>query len=186
MNIFPVNSKTEFTSYTLKSDDGSTLAQLDGPTWMQDDDANPNKASVNHLIVPVDVTSFTYPDGDTVDGSNMTKPTCAAPFGQVQLFLDDRPISAAHGGVMTFTREDLEDEDNDAVAIVKDRDGREHTVLLFDISRSQLEAHGLKSTENDEHTVAAVYTSRTDAKPATTPRAGAGAQAQAAAAPAPG
>ncbi len=183
VNIFPVNSKTEFTSYTLKSDDGSTLAQLDGPTWMQDDDANPNKASVNHLIVPVDVTSFTYPDGDTVDGSNMTKPTCAAPFGQVQLFLDDRPISAAHGGVMTFTREDLEDEDNDAVAIVKDRDGREHTVLLFDISRSQLEAHGLKSTENDEHTVAAVYTSRTDAKPATTPRAGAGAQAQAAAAP---
>lgn len=150
---------------------------------MQDDDANPNKASVNHLIVPVDVTSFTYPDGDTVDGSNMTKPTCAAPFGQVQLFLDDRPISAAHGGVMTFTREDLEDEDNDAVAIVKDRDGREHTVLLFDISRSQLEAHGLKSTENDEHTVAAVYTSRTDAKPATAPRAGAGAQAQAAAAP---
>ena len=183
VNIFPVNSKTEFTSYTLKSDDGSTLAQLDGPTWMQDDDANPNKASVNHLIVPVDVTSFTYPDGDTVDGSNMTKPTCAAPFGQVQLFLDDRPISAAHGGVMTFTREDLEDEDNDAVAIVKDRDGREHTVLLFDISRSQLEAHGLKSTENDEHTVAAVYTSRTDAKPATAPRAGAGAQAQAAAAP---
>lgn len=84
---------------------------------------------------------------------------------------------------MTFTREDLEDEDNDAVAIVKDRDGREHTVLLFDISRSQLEAHGLKSTENDEHTVAAVYTSRTDAKPATAPRAGAGAQAQAAAAP---
>lgn len=183
VNIFPVNSKTEFTSYTLKSDDGSTLAQLDGPTWMQDDDANPNKASVNHLIVPVDVTSFTYPDGDTVDGSNMTKPTCAAPFGQVQLFLDDRPISAAHGGVMTFTREDLEDEDNDAVAIVKDRDGREHTVLLFDISRSQLKAHGLKSTENDEHTVAAVYTSRTDAKPATAPRAGAGAQAQAAAAP---
>lgn len=169
VNIFPVNSKTEFTSYTLKSDGGSTLAQLDGPTWMQDDDANPNKASVNHLIVPVDVTSFTYPDGDTVDGSNMTKPTCAAPFGQVQLFLDDRPISAAHGGVMTFTREDLEDEDNDAVAIVKDRDGREHTVLLFDISRSQLEAHGLKSTENDEHTVAAVYTSRTDAKPATAP-----------------
>ena len=182
VNIFPVNSKTEFTSYTLKSDDGSTLAQLDGPTWMQDDDANPNKASVNHLIVPVDVTSFTYPDGDTVDGSNMTKPTCAAPFGQVQLFLDDRPISAAHGGVMTFTREDLEDEDNDAVAIVKDRDGREHTVLLFDISRSQLEAHGLKSTENDEHTVAAVYTSRTDAKPATAPRAGAGAPAPAAAA----
>lgn len=31
VNIFPVNSKTEFTSYTLKSDDGSTLAQLDGP-----------------------------------------------------------------------------------------------------------------------------------------------------------
>ena len=167
VTIYPVNSKTEFTPYTLKADDGTTLAELAGPTWMQDSDENPNKASVNHLIVPVDVTSFTYPDGDTVDGSNMTKPTCAAPYGQVQLFLDGEPISEAHGGVMTFTRDELEDPDNGKVSIVKDGDGREHTVLLFDISRSQLEAHGLKSTENDEHTVAAKYTSRTDAAPAT-------------------
>lgn len=166
VNIFPVNSKTEFTPYTLKGADGAPDTALSGPTWMQDSDENPNKASVNHLIVPVDVTSFTYPDGDTVDGSNMTKPSCLAPYGQVQLFLDGEPISAAHGGVLTFTREDLEDADNEQATIVTDKDGREHTVLLFDISRSQLEAHGLKSTDNDEHTVAAKYTSRTDAKPA--------------------
>lgn len=166
VSIYPVNSKTEFIPYTLKGTDGTPDTALAGPTWMQDSDENPNKASVNHLIVPVDVTSFTYPDGDTVDGSNMTKPTCAAPYGQVQLFLDGEPISEAHGGVMTFTREDLEDPDNGKIAIVKDGDGREHTVALFDLSRSQLEAHGLKATENDEHTVAAKYTSRTDAEPA--------------------
>lgn len=169
VSIFPVNSKTSFVPFTLTADDGSALADLEGPTWMQDDAENPNKASVNHLIVPVDITSFTYPNGDIVDGSNMTKPTCQAPFGQVQLFLDGDPISAAHGGVMTFTRDDLENPSNKNVLIVNDpADGnREHTVLLFDISRSQLEAHGLKSTDNDEHTVMAKYSSRTDAKPAT-------------------
>ncbi len=167
VTINPVNSNTTFIPYTLAGEAGEDPIELNGPTWLQDENGNLNEAKVNHLIVPVDVTSYTYPNGDTVNGSNMSSTSCKAPYGQVQLFLDGDPISVNHGGVKTFTREDLENPDNKEITIVKDAEGREHTVLLFELSRTQLEAHGLKSTDGDMHTVTAAYTSRTDAKPAT-------------------
>lgn len=161
--ISPVNSKTDFAPYTLAGAgaDGADVA-IDGPQWLQDENQNLNNAATNHLFVPVDVTSWTLPNGDTYpDGSNMSRPTCEAPFGVLQLYLDGEPIPARFGGTLTFTRADLT-AGSDKLSIQKDKDGREHTIALFDLSRSQLEAFGLKDTGNDKHKVYVTYTSHRD------------------------
>lgn len=175
--ISPVTSKTswELTEpLKLEITDGEgnkVEKEYTGPTWAQDENAgNFNTATNNHLVVPVDVTSDKLPFGDTYpDGSNMSKTTCAAPTGRLQLYIDGRAVPESLGGVIEFDRAKLEDATFEKAWIKKDTDGREHTMAYFNLTRGQLEAFGLedKSAEGNEHHVYVEYTS---ARPGSDPR----------------
>lgn len=175
--ISPVTSKTswELTEpLKLEITDGEgnkVEKEYTGPTWAQDENAgNFNTATNNHLVVPVDVTSDKLPFGDTYpDGSNMSKTTCAAPTGRLQLYIDGRAVPESLGGVIEFDRAKLEDATFERAWIKKDADGREHTMAYFNLTRGQLEAFGLedKSAEGNEHHVYVEYTS---ARPGSDPR----------------
>lgn len=163
--IFPVESKSSYTKYTVPASGGNAAVDITGPTWLQDQSENHNVATNNHLVVPVDVTSWKLPNGDTYeDGSDMSKPTSLAPYGKLQLFIDGRAVPERLGGVISFDRGDLEDPDQENLFITKDASdhNREHTVAIFDLTRSQLEAFGLSETEDGNHTVYVQYTSRRD------------------------
>lgn len=167
--IAPVMSKTSWElTEPLKLEvvdaDGNTVEkEYTAPTWAQDENAgNFNTATNNHLVVPVDITSDKLPFGDTYpDGSDMSKPTCQAPTGRLQLYIDGRAVPERFGGVIEFTRDDLLDEKFASAWIKADATGREHTMAYFNLTRGQLEAFGLedKSAEGNEHRVYVEYTS---------------------------
>lgn len=167
--ISPVMSKTswELTEplklETTDADGNKVEKEYTAPTWAQDENAgNFNTATNNHLVVPVDVTSDKLPFGDTYpDGSDMSRPTCKAPTGRLQLYIDGRAVPERFGGIIEFTREDLEDENFKSAWIKTDATGREHTMAYFNLTRGQLEAFGLedKSDEGNQHHVYVEYTS---------------------------
>ncbi len=161
--ISPVNSKTELvpTEPVKLTIDGEERA-FSGPEWVQDDKDSEdyNTATNNHLVVPVDITSWTLPNGDVVDGSNMSKKTCKAPMGRLQLYLDDEPVGAAFGGVIDFDRDAVDAGTAQNVKVVVDGEGREHTIAYFNLTRSQLEGFGLqdKSEADNKHEVSVSFT----------------------------
>lgn len=175
--ISPVTSKTSWElteplKLEITDGDGNKVEkEYTGPTWAQDENAgNFNTATNNHLVVPVDVASDKLPFGDTYpDGSNMSKPTCKAPTGRLQLYIDGRAVPESLGGVIEFDRAELEDDTFEKAWIKQDKDGREHTMAYFNLTRGQLEAFGLedKSAEGNEHRVYVEYTS---ARPGSDPR----------------
>ena len=175
--ISPVTSKTSWElteplKLEITDGDGNKVEkEYTGPTWAQDENAgNFNTATNNHLVVPVDVASDKLPFGDTYpDGSNMSKPTCKAPTGRLQLYIDGRAVPESLGGVIEFDRAELEDDTFEKAWIKQDKDGREHTMAYFNLTRGQLEAFGLedKSAEGNEHHVYVEYTS---ARPGSDPR----------------
>lgn len=165
--IRPVCSAT-----TAEVEQGVTLSYTDAdgneqrktytaPTWAQDDNAgNFNAATNNHLVVPVDVASDVLPDGS----GTMSSAKCKAPTGRLQLFIDGRKVSAAHGGVIELTRAAMDDAADASQWVRADADGREHSMTYFNLTRSQLEAFGLedRSGEGNEHTVVVEYTSASE------------------------
>lgn len=167
--ISPVTSKTSWelsepVKLKVTKEDGTVEEkEYSAPTWAQDENAgNFNTATNNHLVVPVDVTSDKLPFGDTYpDGSNMSKPTCKAPTGRLQLYVDDRMVPESLGGVVEFDRTDLEDTAFEEAWIKVDATGREHTMAYFNLTRGQLEAFGLedKSADGNQHSVYVEYTS---------------------------
>ena len=167
--ISPVTSKTSWelsepVKLKVTKEDGTVEEkEYSAPTWAQDENAgNFNTATNNHLVVPVDVTSDKLPFGDAYpDGSNMSKPTCKAPTGRLQLYVDDRMVPESLGGVIEFDRADLEDTAFEEAWIKVDATGREHTMAYFNLTRGQLEAFGLedKSADGNQHSVYVEYTS---------------------------
>lgn len=167
--ISPVTSKTSWelsepVKLKVTKEDGTVEEkEYSAPTWAQDENAgNFNTATNNHLVVPVDVTSDKLPFGDAYpDGSNMSKPTCKAPTGRLQLYVDDRMVPESLGGVIEFDRADLEDTAFEEAWIKVDATGREHTMAYFNLTRGQLEAFGLedKSADGNQHSVHVEYTS---------------------------
>lgn len=167
--ISPVTSKTSWNltepvKLELTDDEGNKVVkEYTGPTWAQDENAgNFNTATNNHLVVPVDIASDKLPFGDTYpDGSSMSKTTCKAPTGRLQLYIDGRAVPQSLGGVIEFDRTQLEDSSFERAWVAKDATGREHTVAYFNLTRGQLEAFGLedKSAEGNEHYVYVEYTS---------------------------
>ena len=167
--ISPVTSKTSWelsepVKLKVTKEDGTVEErEYSAPTWAQDENAgNFNTATNNHLVVPVDVTSDKLPFGDAYpDGSNMSKPTCKAPTGRLQLYVDDRMVPESLGGVVEFDRTDLEDAAFEEAWIKVDATGREHTMAYFNLTRGQLEAFGLedKSADGNQHSVYVEYTS---------------------------
>ena len=163
--ISPVESNSTYAPYTVPASGDNPAVDITGPTWLQDQSENHNVASNNHLVVPVDITSWKLPNGDTYpDGSDMSRPTSLAPYGKLQLFIDGRAVPERLGGVIEFTREDLEDTTQDNLYIKTDASdsNREHTIAIFNLTRSQLEAFRLAETEDGNHTVHVQYTSRRD------------------------
>lgn len=163
--ISPVESKSSYAPYTVPASGDNPAVDITGPTWLQDQSENHNVASNNHLVVPIDVTSWKLPNGDTYpDGSDMSRPTSLAPYGKLQLFIDGRAVPERLGGVIEFSREDLEDTTQDNLFIKTDAtdSNREHTIAIFNLTRSQLEAFRLAETEDGNHTVHVQYTSRRD------------------------
>ena len=148
---------------TTDADGNEVRKEYTAPTWAQDDNAgNYNTATNNHLVVPVDVTSGSLPFGDSYpDGSTMSRTSCKAPTGRLQLYIDDRAVPEGLGGVIEVDRDRLEDASFTHAWIAADDSGREHTMAYFDLTRSQLEAFGLedKSSEGNEHHVRVEYTS---------------------------
>ncbi len=162
--IYPVCSATtaevkQGVTLTYTDQDGNQQSKTyTAPTWAQDDNAgNFNAATNNHLVVPVDITSGLLPDGS----GTMSSAKCKAPTGRLQLYIDGRKVSEAHGGVIELTRQDMEDAKAANQWIEKDDAGREHSMAYFNLTRSQLEAFGLadKSGQGNEHTVLVEYTS---------------------------
>ena len=163
VTVWPVNSKTSYATYKL--DDETTI---NGPYWVPDDEDDPNKTNTNHLIVPVDITSYTLPNGAYDDETNMSAVTCKAPYGALQLYIDGRAVPASLGGRIDFTQEDLDvpdstdpnDKDKREVSKYQDADEREHSLAVFDLSRAKIQAFGLDpDTDDNNHTVYVKYTS---------------------------
>lgn len=170
--IAPVTSKTSWNlTQPIKvkvTDEAGKLVEREysEPTWIQDENAgNFNTATNNHLVVPIDVTSDLLPFGDKYDdGSSLSRATCLAPTGSMQLYIDGRPVPERLGGIITFTRADLENPAFTQAWITKDAAGREHTMARFDMTRSQLEAFGIedRSDSGNEHHVYVKYNSVRD------------------------
>lgn len=174
-SISPVMSKTDLhVKNAIELTINGVKHTYSEPTWIQQkenvsgSDIEYNTATNNHLIVPIDITSDKLPFGDTVDGSDMSKPTCLAPTGRLQLYIDGEAVPESLGGVkrIAFDRTSGKPvaKDNDKTYWVeedKDDHNREHTVGYFDITRAQLEAFGLKDKSNDDsmHDVYVEYTS---------------------------
>lgn len=173
--ISPVMSKTSFElKNPITVEVNGQDKQYDTPTWIQDRDETTgqdfNTATNNHLIVPVDITSWKLPNGDKYDdGSDMSRSTCLAPTGRLQLYIDGKAVPASLGGVKTigFDRTDPANpkalNGDTTYWVEKDAadNNREHVIAYFDLTRSQLEAFGLedKSDASNMHDVYVAYTS---------------------------
>ena len=157
--ILPVNSQTAYGSASVTKPDG-TNETITEPTWLQDDGSNLNQATNNHLFVPVDITSFTIPDGSGA----MSSKDCKAPYGKLQLYIDGVAVPERCGGVINYTPDAAKPGSmtDSRVQVVKDKEGREHATALFDLSRPQLEVFRLKDTGGEPHKVYVTYTSRRD------------------------
>ncbi len=124
------------------------------PVWLQDEapeGADFNTALQNHMFVPVDVTSYKVPFGDTYkDGSDTAKASCVVPQGRITLYLDGVQIPARLGGVIDY-RLSYDDTgkpvmgdngsqattNSDVVTYVDD-DGRMHAVAYFDLNEKKI------------------------------------------------
>lgn len=157
--ILPVNSQSAYGSASVTKPDGVSET-ITEPTWLQDDGSNLNQATNNHLFVPVDITSFTIPDGSGA----MSSVDCKAPYGKLQLYIDGVAVPERCGGVINYTPDAATPGamTDSRVRITKDKNGREHAMALFDLSRAQLEVFRLKDTGDAPHTVYVTYTSRRD------------------------
>lgn len=164
-----------------------TAIEIDGtkytfPTWVQDS-GNHNVVTNNHLVVPVDVTSYLLPFGASyADKSTMTKPTCAAPTGILQLYVDGVKVPESLGGTITVSGFDDDGkglDGSDTLSNVYQRvdvkgGNRAHTMAYFDMNRMQINAFfntkayrdalssgSIDLGEGNEHKVLVTYTSVT-------------------------
>lgn len=177
--ISPVTSQSncELTDETAIEVDG---AKYTFPTWVQDS-GNHNVVTNNHLVVPVDVTSYLLPFGQSyADKSTMTKATCAAPTGILQLYMDGVKVPERFGGTITVSGFDEDgkglNDDSTLSNVYLRHDAkngnREHTMAYFDMNRMQINAFfntaeyrealengTIDLGEGNEHKVLVTYTS---------------------------
>ncbi|WP_302963657.1 hypothetical protein [uncultured Adlercreutzia sp.] len=97
------------------------------------------------LDVEVDVTSGTFADGTP------TAATCKAPEGRVQLYVDGEPAGEPVAIVLPGAVDDEGAPLTPNARIVKDADGREHTVVSWSFQAGDLMAPGAR------HTISARY-----------------------------